>query len=95
MTAKFTPGPWVAVGAWVEHTNDNVADICNCDPDAVGQSHLGRSDDEVCANARLIAAAPDMLAALKTLVITRSSRQAIPEALAAIAKATGRVYERT
>ena len=41
------------------------------------------------ANARLIAAAPDLLEALKILVITRSAVKALPAARAAIAKATG------
>jgi hypothetical protein len=64
MDTKHTPGPWYQVGAWVEHEDDDVADICSCDPATIGQEHLGRSDSEMCANAALIAAAPDMLAAL-------------------------------
>lgn len=57
-----TPGPWVAVGYWVEHPDDDVADICTCNPADLGQEHLARSDDEIVANARLIAAAPELLA---------------------------------
>ena len=30
--SEHTPEPWVAVGAWVEHPDDDVADICSCDP---------------------------------------------------------------
>lgn len=66
--SKHTPGPWYAVGYWVEHENDNVADICTCDPAAIEQEHLGRKPAEIEANARLIAAAPNLLAALQALV---------------------------
>jgi hypothetical protein len=62
--SKHTPGPWYGVGAWVEVEDDGVADICSCNPDDFAQGHLGRNYDEMCANARLIAAAPDMLEAL-------------------------------
>lgn len=61
---KYTPSPWVAVGTWVEHPSDTVPDICDCDPRIMDQQ-LYRSDEEACANARLIAAAPDLLNALK------------------------------
>ena len=67
MKAKHTPGPWYAVGAWVEHEKDDVADICNCDPESMSQGHLGRSYDEMAANARLIAAAPDLLKACEAI----------------------------
>ena len=65
---SHTPGQWIAVGAWVEHDDDNVADICTCDPAAMGQAHLTRSVEELMANARLIAAAPDLIEALETLL---------------------------
>lgn len=71
--AKHTPGPWHAVGAWVETEDDSVADICSCDPDTIGQG--GRSDAEICANARLIAAAPDLLAALSRLEFAAQCRE--------------------
>lgn len=60
--ASFTKGQWIAVGRRVEHPNDRIPDICSCMPEDFGQE--GRSDDEACANARLIAAAPTMLHAL-------------------------------
>ena len=60
----FTKGPWIAVGRRVEHPSDRIPDICSCMPEDFGQD--GRSDEEACANARLIAAAPIMLDALKT-----------------------------
>lgn len=66
--STHTPGNWVAVGAWVEHDDDNVADICSCDQETLGQGHHNRDYDEMCANARLIAAAPDLLYALEDLL---------------------------
>jgi hypothetical protein len=60
---SHTPGPWVAVGEWVEHPDSDIPDICRCDPEAMDQEHLGRSYFEAAANARLIAAAPELLAA--------------------------------
>ena len=59
---SHTPGNWYPVGCWVEHDDDSVADICTCDPAAMGQEHLGRTPEEIEANVRLIAAAPDLLA---------------------------------
>lgn len=66
--STHTPGSWVAAGAWVEHIDDNVADICSCDQETLKQVHYNRDYDEMCANARLIAAAPDMLYALEDLL---------------------------
>ena len=62
--SKHTPGPWYDVGAWVEVEDGKVAEICSCNPDDFDQKRLGRTYNEMCANARLIAAAPDMLEAL-------------------------------
>ena len=90
---KYTPGPWYQVGAWVEHEDDDVADICSCDPATIGQEHLGRSDSEMGANARLIAAAPDLLEALQNMVEAHRSGKlfasTINNAVDAITKATG------
>lgn len=58
-----TKGEWMAVGAWVEHTDFNTPDIASFDPAALGQT--GRSYDEQCANARLCAAAKELRAALR------------------------------
>ena len=92
-----TPGPWIAVGSWVEHPNDNLPDICNCDPDAMGQGHLRRSNKEIIANAHLIAAAPDLLSALEALVASHAdvdnevaAYNALAMAMAAINKARGK-----
>lgn len=96
MPISHTPGPWYAVGYWVEHEDDSVADICTCDPAAIGQEHLGRTGKEIAANVRLIAASPDLLAALRKLVraIDRLPGNnpldgLADEARAAIFKATG------
>lgn len=64
MTAKHTPGPWIAVGWIVEHPREDISDICSCNPIDFGNK-IPRSNAEICANARLIAAAPDLLAALE------------------------------
>ena len=63
--SSHTPGPWFQVGAWVEIESDDVADICTCHTEDFGQAHLGRSAEEMMANACLIAAAPDLLEALE------------------------------
>lgn len=64
--SKHTPGPWIAAGYWVEHPKDDVPDICTCSPTVIGQGE--RNEAEVMANVRLIAAAPDLLFALREAV---------------------------
>jgi hypothetical protein len=93
---KHTPGPWIAVGTYVEHPNDKKADICTCDTALIGQGHLGRSYEEECANARLIAAAPELLEALQGMLVEKPideilvyAKTAKEKARAAIARATG------
>tara|TARA_R110000868_G_scaffold12616_1_gene59910 strand:- start:1777 stop:2049 length:273 start_codon:yes stop_codon:yes gene_type:complete len=71
---SHTPGTWYAVGYWVEHDDDSVADICTCDPADMGQDHLGRTPEEIEANARLIAAAPDLLNAVRFLLSNPDNR---------------------
>jgi hypothetical protein len=95
-----TPGPWIAddfamefdrrthVGTYdgtptYYHRNDS---ICECYVTDTDGGKIGTLEAE--ANARLIAAAPDLLAALKHCVIERS--EWLTEARAAIAKAEGR-----
>ena len=83
----------MAVGRQVEHVSEKRADICNCDPDSMGQG--GRSDKEICANARLIAAAPELLEALKGMLevfgdeFGMDTSATVDYARHAIAKATG------
>jgi hypothetical protein len=93
--SKHTEGPWIAVGGWVEHPDDAIADICSCYPRALGQEHLDRPYEEVDANARLIAAAPEMLEALKAINTAfqwneQMARPVFDKVHAAIAKAEGR-----
>lgn len=73
-TAKHTPGPWTQ---WSDHANvfagkvrdnlphningENVRQVCSCDSEDIG-------DDEQSANARLVAAAPDLMAACVRIV---------------------------
>lgn len=87
MKAKHTSGGWIAVGRRVEHVNDSVPDICSCNPADFDQDE--RSDAEACANARLIAAAPELLEALKELDAKPEYTSSWIKARAAIAKATG------
>jgi hypothetical protein len=63
-----------------------VADCQGCDiPGACGEV----GTDEAKANARLIAAAPEMLAALQSLTHPMASDEDLSHALAVIAKAKG------
>ena len=65
--SKHTPGPWYPVMRMVE-VEGNAPDICTTNIELFGQRHLHRSKQEQIANARLIAAAPDLLALLEELV---------------------------
>ena len=92
--SKHTPGPWFAVGAQVETENDSVPDICTCDPQVMRQSHLDWHPRTVEANARLIAAAPELLEALEMMLEMSEmggfgKAAAEDVARAAIAKAKG------
>ncbi len=94
--SEHTRGQWIAVGAWVEHPDDDVADICSCDPATINQEHLGRGDSEICANARLIAAAPDLLEVCRRLshvslfAVDEDVASIIMLALDTVQKATGK-----
>jgi len=94
MRAKHTPGPWFAVGYQVEIESETVADICTTNAHLFGQPGL-HNDATAMANAHLIAAAPEMLAALECITDALSpprnaeEEAAIAAALAALAKAKG------
>jgi hypothetical protein len=64
MSEGHTPGPWFAVGYQVEIESETVADICTTNANLFGQGGL-HDDARAMANARLIAAAPDMLEMLE------------------------------
>jgi hypothetical protein len=68
MIGQHTPGPWYAVGCMVEVGDDESADICTTNPDLFEQGHLAPPIKEQQANARLIAAAPDLARALADLL---------------------------
>ena len=85
--AKHTPGPWKAFSTWVD----------GADGSTVAETGLPTTPTRLAAaNAELIAAAPDLLAALRGMLDVQSSRDPFKEreaeraALAAIAKAEGR-----
>jgi hypothetical protein len=106
MSAKFTPGPWTVTehswsrtGIYAEHEAIAALDIYN-DATEDNQDEL---EGRMAANARLIAAAPDLLEVLiavrdsfiyeddhsKTAVMTEADNHAFDQVCAAIAKATG------
>jgi len=92
MSAQHTPAPWLITGedkSFVyalgpKNTNRFWVNVQAAGPEAIGQ-------EEKEANARLIAAAPDLLAALKAVVEFYSYAELGPidDARKAIAKATG------
>ena len=80
--SKHTPGPW-RVGGRGEYLNQLNIEPCI----GVAYGH----DVELIANARLIAAAPDLLEALEALIEDQrdASLPVLAKARAAIAKAKG------
>lgn len=94
MSTKHTPGPW-----GVEYDNADYnggGQWYNAGPAKVWFPYnvRKREEDEAHANARLIAAAPELLEALQDLVDAMTGRidgeaTAMHNALAVIAKATG------
>ncbi len=93
--SKHTPGPWVVVGSRTKYVEARLVgslmqEVAACGPTLADEGY-GQQQE---ANARLIAAAPDLLEALKALL----ERYALAignegiecyQARAAIAKATG------
>ena len=75
--SAHTSGRWHAVGYFVETEDGERADICSVNPADFGQSSLPRDDAEMLANARLIAAAPEMLYALQRLIAADDSHSTI------------------
>jgi hypothetical protein len=91
-THTHTQGPW-RVENWIYQNAREVVTI-QTDKDAIATAcNLWRDGDdstfEVMANARLIAAAPEMLAALQSLTHPMASDEDLQNALAVIAKAKG------
>lgn len=86
--SEHTPGPWVAAHDFIYDSNHRrVADAAPWSP-----TTKERPDETVHANARLIAAAPDLLAACRLAaryLDPRHYSDAVRDIDAAIAKATG------
>ena len=61
---KFTPGPWLCVGRIVYALNDRGYNSFHC-----GVQDSFTPESELIANAQLIAAAPDLLAALNNILV--------------------------
>ena len=98
MTTKFTPGPWyVGSGTYEGRNIYSVASVTDDEGFTYQPIVASAEDDGIdCwdANARLIAAAPDLLEALKWMVLRTeeggySDGKCLEEARAAIARATG------
>lgn len=92
--AEHTPGPWRQAHDYIEAVPDGEGyaapsfDICAM------ADWCGEDEDERLANARLIAAAPDMLKALREVVACADSSRnttfgAVVKCRIAIAKAEG------
>ena len=88
MSAKHTPGPWIADGSMVVETANG---------DCIARIDEFAPDDVVEANARLIAAAPELLDAIHAALEWAAPMKDVPKSIrpewfdkarAAIAKAT-------
>jgi|688.fasta_scaffold1232921_2 hypothetical protein len=91
-THTHTQGPW-RIETWI-YQNARESVTIQTDKDAIATAcNLWRDGDdstfEVMANARLIAAAPDLLEALQSLTHPMASDQDLQNALAVIAKVKG------
>jgi hypothetical protein len=95
MSSKHTPGPWRLTGDKLFRLTRQIEDT-----NGMGLAHAYGNDAEADANARLIAAAPDLLAAIETLLPHVLHYASMPHAhsdahkdaanaAAAIAKAAG------
>ena len=83
--SAHTPGPWNCNRASAAGREIIVSEVSPVDVAVL--SHRDKSQSEINANARLIAAAPDLLEALREIAADYSDP--IRLARAAIAKATG------
>jgi len=81
---KHTPAPWKADNGAVRAKNGH--QIAEC---ALSTNWMNPTKKEI-ANAQLIAAAPDMLAALENLMALNSQQAGSTMAIEAIAKAKGK-----
>jgi hypothetical protein len=92
MKSNFTPGPWTT-----KKIDTGTYDVCRCGNDGlrtrVCRLHASQIEPEhggtIEANAKLIAAAPDLLAALERLAHPMADDDDLDYARAIIAKAKG------
>ena len=92
MKSNFTPGPWTT-----KKIDIGTYDVCRCGNDGlrtrVCRLHASQIEPEhggtIEANAKLIAAAPDLLAALERLAHPMADDDDLDYARAIIAKAKG------
>jgi hypothetical protein len=77
MHTKHTPGPWIVTGNFID---------CDTPPCRIA---VALASPEMEANARLIAAAPELLEALKACEPWCNDNRAVVMAREAIAKAEG------
>ena len=92
---KFTPGPWFITGNMTRYIEARIGggliqEVAACGPTEADNGY----GEQQMANARLIAAAPELLEALEYMLETNESGdnagdQARAQARAAIAKARG------
>ena len=91
MTTKHTPGDWYVTGEMTRYINVRIGggliqEVASCGPTEADGGYGSQQE----ANARLIAAAPDLLEALRgVLRIADRKTDEFDAARAAIAKATG------
>lgn len=88
MSAR-TPGPWVTDDVYKDDIARYVMSEVLPFPRTIARLELGQDRAEQEANARLIAAAPELLEALQDLCDTLGECGMTEKARAAIAKATG------
>jgi hypothetical protein len=99
MSAQHTPGPWIA-RAWRTHSWTTITREVNGEAVPIAEVDAARpgylSDPETIANARLIAAAPDLLngcRALLGLVQLVSGRDDLPADLREALRSNHRIAE--
>jgi hypothetical protein len=92
---SHTPGPWTAIGAFIENRHSGIA-VCKTMCRLNDEGHFP-VESEADANARLIAAAPDLLESLKAMLddfcgydMDKFDKELAAKAEAAIAKAEGK-----
>lgn len=94
MTTQHTPGPWIGAGPSFgdqlpRYTTEIITEYEDEDGEvrSICELPFAHHDDENEANARLIAAAPELLVALQAFIDGGYDREI---AIAAITKATGK-----